>query len=771
MEPGDTPAPELPDDRTVTYRPTAQTPAPPHPSEPFRADPGWTPELEAFARNLVRLGLAHEAELRAVLIRLTASPRDVNAVAQTLVRAEILTGYQAGAVLQGKTKGLILGNYVVLDKLGAGGMGMVFKVRHRKLGRVVALKILPPSVTNDPSAVLRFEREVKVAAQLDHPNIVGAIDADEFQGLHFLVMEFVEGRDLGRVLVKDGPLPLDRALDVTIQAARGLRFAHAQGIIHRDIKPTNLILDSIGTVKVLDMGLARFTGDAAALHGHGTDGGLTQAGSVMGTADFMSPEQAYDPKAADERSDIYSLGCTLYYLLTGQVPFGGETFVQRVLAHRTQPIPSIPDASPALNGVLHRLMAKEPAERPQSMDEVIAALQSLGKGDVAVDEPEIPQHQSARPWIFVSLAAALLISALVGVFVLNRPRPVREVVEARRSEPPPPPLVAKPPPPAPPPKVETKPEAIPTPPPARPEPIGFVTEFKGHTARVDSVAIDRSGRYAVSGGYDDTVRLWDLHERKLMDTETHVGPVFGVSFTNQGSVLSAGQKGRARLWDMKGHHEIQSFTPGTEIINAVACSPKDADLGVTGGFDRKVRIWQLDKGREQTAFPHDDIVTTLAFLPDGHSVLSGGGVTVWQWDLDLKAQKIRLDVGYRVFCLAPSPDGNRVLVGGENGALALWELGKGVSTRLEGHHSDVMSCAFLSDTLVVSGDVSGDTNDGRLILWDLQKPGEIKWQSKLENAGHRGIAVLPDRRHILTADNDGLVRLWNLPVGVDEQGR
>jgi eukaryotic-like serine/threonine-protein kinase len=766
MEPGDTPAPEMPDDRTVTYRPIAQTPAPHHPLEPFRADPGWTPELEAFARNLVRLGLAHEPELRAVLVRLTASPRDVNAVAQTLVRAEILTGYQAGAVLQGKTKGLILGNYVVLDKLGAGGMGMVFKVRHRKLGRVVALKILPPSVTNNPSAVLRFEREVKVAARLDHPNIVGAIDADEFQGLHFLVMEFVEGRDLGRVLVKDGPLPLDRALDVTIQAARGLRFAHAQGIIHRDIKPTNLILDSIGTVKVLDMGLARFTGEAAMLHGHGTDGGLTQAGSVMGTADFMSPEQAYDPKAADERSDIYSLGCTLYYLLTGQVPFGGETFVQRVLAHRTQPIPLIPDASPALNGVLHRLMAKEPAERPQSMDEVIAALQALGKGEVAVDETEIPQHQSARPWIIVSLVAALLISALVGVFVLNRPRPT---VEARRPEPPPPPLVAKPPPPEPAPKLETKPEPIPKPLPA---PIGLIAKFTGHTERVDSVAVDLSGRYAVSGGHDGTVRLWDLQTRLQKDMETHDGPVLSVGFTREGYVLSAGENGRARLWDMKDRREIKSFTAGTEIINAVACSPKDTDLGVTGGFAKKVRLWKLAEGRELTTFPHEDTVTALAFRPDGHSVLSGGGGTVRLWDLDLKAEQIRLDFDHHVLCLAPSPDGSRVLVGGRNRMLELRELGKSGNTRLAGHLSDVTSCAFLSDTLAVSGDMSGDSYDGTLILWDLEKPGKIKWQSELvKNAGHRGIAVLPDHRHVLTADNDGFVRLWNLPVEVDEQGR
>jgi WD40 repeat protein len=424
------------------------------------------------------------------------------------------------------------------------------------------------------------------------------------------------------------------------------------------------------------------------------------------------------------------------------------------------------------------MMAKEPADRPQSMDEVIAALQSLGHDDTPVDETEIPQRQTLRPWIFVSIVAVVLTATLVGVFVARRPGPAIEVVEARPPAPPPPPVVAKvekPTPPEPPPKLEIKPAPIATHLPSSQEPIGLIAEFKVHEGRVDSVAVDRSGRYAASGGYDDTVRLWDMQERREIDKETHVGPVFSVAFTNEGNVLSAGNGGRARLRDMKVHREIVSFPASNKRINAVACSPDDPDLGATAGIDNKVRIWRLSKGQEWMApFQHDDNVTALAFLGRGRSLLSGStDRSVRLWDLDLKAQKIRLDVGYPVLCLAPSPDGNRVLVGGHNRILALWELGKPGSIQLEGHNSDVMSCAFLSETLAVSGDNSGDSNDGTLILWDLQKPGgEIKWKSDLlKNAGHRGIAVLSDHRHILTADNDGFVRLWNLPVGTAEQGR
>ncbi|MCY2995949.1 MAG: serine/threonine-protein kinase, partial [Planctomycetota bacterium] len=181
-------------------------------------------------------------------------PSDAQGLARELIRQGKLTKFQAAAVYQGKIKSLVLREYVILERLGAGGMGEVFQARHRGMNRVVALKVLPPRAMSSPDAVRRFQREAKAAARLLHPNIVTAFDADEDHGLHFLVMEYVEGQDLARIVKDRGPLGVAEALDCIVQAAKGLEYAHTHGVVHRDIKPANLLLSTEGTVKVLDMG-------------------------------------------------------------------------------------------------------------------------------------------------------------------------------------------------------------------------------------------------------------------------------------------------------------------------------------------------------------------------------------------------------------------------------------------------------------------------------------------------------------------------------------
>jgi serine/threonine protein kinase len=342
-------------------------------------------DFDQFVATVIATRLVPETEVGAVAARLSSggAPRDAEALAAELIRLGKLTAYQAAAIRQGKTKGLLIGDYLVLNKIGSGGMGLVLKARHRQRDRVVALKLLPPSFSRDRAAVIRFRREASAVAKFRHPNLVSAIDSGETHGLLFMVMEFVDGRDFSRIVKEKGPLPVAQTIECIIQAARGLQEAHAHGIIHRDIKPANLLLDSSGTVKVLDLGLARMNqlDDFVAASHSGSD--LTVSGAIMGTVDYMSPEQAYDARTADGRSDIYSLGCTMHYLLTGRAPFGGETFMERLLGHRERPIPSLRtcrrDVSPALDAMFHRLMAKSPKDRPQTMAALINELHACRK--------------------------------------------------------------------------------------------------------------------------------------------------------------------------------------------------------------------------------------------------------------------------------------------------------------------------------------------------------------------------------------------------------
>jgi len=333
------------------------------------------PSLEAFARRLIDSGLMTDAEYQAFYGSLPADARPQTAedLAQEMHRRGLLTKFQAHAVYQGKTRGLVVGNYVVLDKVGQGGMGYVYKANHRKMDRVVALKVLPSSATRSVQSIRRFEREVRAAAKLSHPNIVTAYDADEAHGVRFLVMEFVEGKDLHSVVRDQGPLAVAVAVDCVLQAARGLEYAHGLEVIHRDIKPANLLWDRQGKVKILDMGLARVEALGAA------DQGLSHSGQLMGTPDYMAPEQALDAHLADARADVYGLGCTLYYLLTGRAPYGGQSIAQQLIAHREHPIPSLraqrPDVPEWLDAVFRRMIAKGPEGRQQSMAEVIAQLQ------------------------------------------------------------------------------------------------------------------------------------------------------------------------------------------------------------------------------------------------------------------------------------------------------------------------------------------------------------------------------------------------------------
>lgn len=340
--------------------------------------------LAQLSDALSRSGLLPAPELSAFVDGLPAEerPQDGPALAGRLCREGRLTRYQSEVLLKGEVKGLVYGDYTVLEKIGAGGMGQVFKAVHRRMKRIVAIKTLPPATLESEKALKRFYREVEAAAKLAHPNIVAAYDAGECQGIHYFVMEYVEGRDLAQVLRERGPLPVSEAVGALVQAAAGLEHAHAQGVFHRDIKLANLLVDKAGVVKVLDMGIARVQSLADESGDEGLTDGLTNTNQMLGTVEYVAPEQAKNAKVADHRSDIYSLGCCLYKLVSGKPPFTGDSAFMTLMAHMKDPIPSLratnADVPPKLEEAFQRMMAKQPAARYQSMSEVIGALLGCG---------------------------------------------------------------------------------------------------------------------------------------------------------------------------------------------------------------------------------------------------------------------------------------------------------------------------------------------------------------------------------------------------------
>ena len=269
-------------------------------------------------------------------------------------------------------------DYELLDPIGHGAMGSVFKARHTRLNKLVAIKVLTDKLSGDVSAVARFQREMQAVGQLQHSNIVQALDAGEADGVPFLVMELVEGLDVSWLTVRRRSLEVADACEIVRQAATGLQHAHAEGLVHRDIKPSNLMLtlddDGQCRVKILDLGLATFDGPDAERH-------LTDEGQLMGTLEFMAPEQAEDTHTVDSRADIYSLGATLYRLLTGIVPLDGPEYntpVKRLKALMTVPVPAIStrrnDLPDDLAALVDRMLSSDPNERPQDMAEVVTLL-------------------------------------------------------------------------------------------------------------------------------------------------------------------------------------------------------------------------------------------------------------------------------------------------------------------------------------------------------------------------------------------------------------
>ncbi len=344
-------------------------------------------------------------------LRAKASSRPSSETSQPAARRD-LSGIQvcSADLLRDDLTGLELDPYELGPKIGSGGMGRVFRARHIHLDRVFAIKFVAAEIAAVSDVQLRFEQETRALGKLQHPHIVNAVDAGCTNGLRYLVTEFIDGQDLAQAVHDRGPLPVAEACDVIRQAALGLAHSHAAGFVHRDIKPSNLIVDRHGVVKILDFGL---------VHGGTVDHQLTAAGDTLGTWDFLAPEQAHDASQVDHRCDLYSLGCTLLFLLSGQAPFGDPQHLSpasKLRGHLFETPKWLQDPPrqipAALIQVLQRLLAKSPAERFQTADNVVEALAPF----TALTDAEFSQNlHPARAWQRYWLTTLTAAAGLIGL--------------------------------------------------------------------------------------------------------------------------------------------------------------------------------------------------------------------------------------------------------------------------------------------------------------------------------------------------------------------
>jgi len=342
---------------------------------------------EQLEQAVLTAGVAPGAATEGQAAEAAATEVEDAAIASRLVEMGILTQYQARQIQAGRTK-FDLGPYIVMDHLGQGGMGQVFKGVHRVMGRECAIKVLPFHKAT-PEAVANFLREIRTQAQLDHPNLVRAFDAGCDGKINYLVVEYVPGVDMRRLVRRQGPLTQQQAASVTMQAARGLDYAHKRGLVHRDVKPGNILVTSQGVAKVSDLGLAGFLYDAE---------NDPRAGKIVGTADYLAPEQIRTPGEISPLIDIYSLGCTLYYAVCGKVPFPGGTARDKARRH-CEDTPWHPrrfnaELNEEFVEVIADMMEKDPKARIQSAAEVVARLEQWAGEAV----PIVPRSSLRSPW-------------------------------------------------------------------------------------------------------------------------------------------------------------------------------------------------------------------------------------------------------------------------------------------------------------------------------------------------------------------------------------
>jgi WD40 repeat protein/tRNA A-37 threonylcarbamoyl transferase component Bud32 len=676
-------------------------------------------------------------------------------LARELVKRGWLTPYQVNQLARGRGKELVLGPYHLLEALGEGGMGQVFKARHPLMKRVVALKVIRAERLRNADALPRFLREIEAAAKLSHPNVVIAHDAAQVGNSAYFAMEYVAGTDLGKLVRQRGPLSVGEACNYVRQAALGLQHAHQHGLVHRDVKPANLLLTAEGgVVKVLDLGLARVRASAP----EESITALTEDGTLMGTPDYMAPEQASNAHTVDIRADVYSLGCTLYALLAGRAPFAGGSLAQKVAAHLHVEPPPLEglraDLPPGLTAVVRRMMAKNPAQRYQTPAEVAAALSpfcqpvpsvvpvapvvaglspasSAGTSTVAFDDRTAAEPMTVPPaarrlprWLLPAGAGGILLLVLVWVLAGGSQRGAPD----GQNGPGPGQTVTKP-------QLEFDPDA----------PTVEVRRFEGHTDQVNSVVVSPDGQFALSGSVDGTVRLWDVKTGAELHQFQIGKSVWCVALSPDGKYAAAG-----------------------EGVRLEAGEWKDAP-------PYHIHVWDVAARKQLHKYKaHDTEILAVALLPGGQQLLSCCLDGIWLREVDGTGTPRRLSGGRGDFSIPLSADGELALLVEPDSSLRLWNARTWESLRaLTGHTKGIRSLALSADgrRALSSG------WDKTVRLWDAKTGKEIR-QLPEHPTIVTGLAISPDGRWGATGSGtaaalkgaksagfDYLIRLFDLESG------
>jgi len=716
-----------------------------------------------------------------------------------------LTDWQAEQLLAGRTD-FHLGKYKLLDQIGAGGVGQVYRAEQGGLGRVVALKVLLAEALRQPGSLARFQREVQAAASLSHPNIVAVYDADAHRETQFLVMEYVAGKDLSRLLKEQGPLRIDWAAECIRQAAWGLQHAHKRGLVHRDIKPSNLLLlcDADGQpeqVKVLDLGLARVMHDVPDAEE------LTQENQILGTPDYISPEQAENTHEVDIRADIFSLGVTFFKLLTNELPYPGKSVMEKLMARarRDAPPPSKfrPEISPELDAVVAKMLARELGDRYQTPEEVALALEPFalpnrpdvsgatklrsdartgsltpGTGQTplgpalpreAKSSQEKPSSISSPSKSGSSSTSSKSLPPVIGhtspAPETKKPAPVEQ--SSRTTE------------------ANKTPSAAKTSAPAKNNAPAKTSVPADEDDDLFKLAPDKPLAPAVPPRKDDSDSDMELvpledDEGASRSKRNAAARTKATSAASSASASGIDRKPSDGKPDDKKQDErnaqVRSTVPDGQVLcfkappgehpgslQAVTVSA-NSRYALTGGT-YAVQFWDLVSGKEIRQFlGHTAGVEAVALAPSvPHAASAGWDQSVRVWDLQTGKQ-IRQFEGHTdgIRSVVFSRDGKFVLSAGQDRSIRIWDLATSQLTHWLEHHDWVRSLTLSQDgRFMLLGGGGGPSQDFTVRLWDLTTFQEVRLLSG-HTAPVLSVAISPDGMRALSCSEDQTARLWDL---------